>query len=58
MTSLLTEYALGTYQVSTATSVDSFFDVHVNICTDLERSKSVPGEHASTHKSIKLITQD
>ncbi len=44
-TSELAAYALGTHQVSTATSIDlnlGIFDLHVGVRTDLERSKSVP----------------
>jgi len=60
-TPVLTEYALGTHQVSTATIVDlnvGMFDLHVGVRTDLERSKCVLSKHASTHTPINQITQD
>lgn len=48
---VLSEYALGTHQVSTTTVVDlnsGMFDLHMGIRTDLERSKCVLTQHAPT----------
>ena len=60
-TPVVAAYALGTHQVSTATSIDlnvDIFDLHVGICTDLERSKCVRSQHVPTHRPINQITQD
>jgi hypothetical protein len=57
----LTAYALGTHQVSTATSIDlnvDIFDLHVGVRTDVERSKCVRSQHVPTHTPSNQITQD
>jgi hypothetical protein len=60
-TPVVAEYALGTHQVSTATSIDlnvDIFDLHVGVRTDLERSKCVRSQHVPTHTPSNQITQD
>jgi hypothetical protein len=56
--SVCAKYALRTHQVSTTVTTASFFEMHVNFCTDLERSRYVLGIHASTNTSINQITRD
>src|SRR5260370_3924671 len=60
-TPVVAAYALGTHQVSTATSIDlnvDIFDLHVGVRTDLERSKCVRSQHVPAHTPINQITQD
>ena len=60
-TPVVAAYALGTHQVSTATSIDlnvDIFDLHVGVHTDLERSKCVRSQHVPTHTPSNQITQD
>ncbi len=55
-TPVVAGYALGTHQVSTATSIDlnvDIFDLHVGIRTDLERSKCVRSQHAPINQIIQ-----
>ncbi len=61
-TPTLAAYALGTHQVSTATSIDlnlGIFDLHVGVRTDLERSKCVPSRacaYQPDHTGLKGST--
>src|SRR5260370_34425927 len=60
-TPVVAAYALGTQQVSTATSIDlnvDIFDLHVGVRTDLARSKSVRSQPLPAHTPINQITQD
>lgn len=58
---MLTQYVPGTFQVSTKTIVDlnlSIFGLKLALCTDLERSKCVLSQYASTHMPSNQITLD
>src|SRR5260221_5369630 len=55
-TPVVAAYALGTHQVSTATSINlnvDIFDLHVGVRTDLERSKSVRSQHVPINQIIQ-----